>query len=490
MEKHPPRAPVQAAIYARISRDREGAGLGVERQEADCRALAERLGWDVVGVYVDNDISAASGKWRPGYRTMLDAVRRGEVKAIVAWHTDRLHRRPTELEEFISLAEARELQVQTVKSGDLNLSTSSGRMVARMLGAAARAEVDNTRDRLRSQKAQAAEAGLWRGGRRPFGYAKDGVTVNQKEAEVIREMTTAILNGRSLRSLAAVLNDRKIVTTSGNEWSPIALREMLLRPRNAGKVSTGRVRTRDPQIIAKAKWPAIIDEDTWHAVHTLLTEPSRKAANHTSRSRWIGTNLYTCGECGAVMRPSSSTRPNKTKEPTQFNYYRCAVATHVTIGSKDTDKYVREVVAALIRDPRVIAGLTPSDTSDLISADRERRAVLTTRLDQFETDYALGKITGSQLAKATATVEAEMEQVETRLADAVARSTTNPILGAVDPGAAFKAAPVEVQRAVTAAVLRVEVLRATRKGVPWTKDRLRLTDLLGRPVEVEVEATA
>ena len=50
--------PLAAAIYARISRDREGAGLGVERQEADCRALAERLGWDVVAVYVDNDISA------------------------------------------------------------------------------------------------------------------------------------------------------------------------------------------------------------------------------------------------------------------------------------------------------------------------------------------------------------------------------------------------------------------------------------------------
>src|SRR6478736_4372336 len=97
MRKEPPQTspdtPLPAAIYCRISRDREGAGLGVERQEADCRALAERLGWEVAAVFVDNDISAYSGARRPQYDLMLAAVREGEIKGIVAWHPDRLHRR-------------------------------------------------------------------------------------------------------------------------------------------------------------------------------------------------------------------------------------------------------------------------------------------------------------------------------------------------------------------------------------------------------------
>ena len=46
----------KAAVYVRISRDREGAGLGVQRQEQDCRELADRLGWHVVGLYCDNDV--------------------------------------------------------------------------------------------------------------------------------------------------------------------------------------------------------------------------------------------------------------------------------------------------------------------------------------------------------------------------------------------------------------------------------------------------
>jgi hypothetical protein len=46
----------RAALYVRISSDRGGAGLGVARQEEDCRALCARLGWRPVEVYADNDV--------------------------------------------------------------------------------------------------------------------------------------------------------------------------------------------------------------------------------------------------------------------------------------------------------------------------------------------------------------------------------------------------------------------------------------------------
>ena len=76
MKESQPPAPVRTAIYCRISKDRSGESLGVERQEQDCRQLAERLGWEVVGVYIDNDISAStkSRKHRPQYAEMLRLV--------------------------------------------------------------------------------------------------------------------------------------------------------------------------------------------------------------------------------------------------------------------------------------------------------------------------------------------------------------------------------------------------------------------------------
>ncbi|MBC7462720.1 MAG: recombinase family protein, partial [Actinobacteria bacterium] len=52
---------LRVAIYCRISDDREGSGLGVARQEEDCRALANKRDWSVEQVFVDNDISAYWG---------------------------------------------------------------------------------------------------------------------------------------------------------------------------------------------------------------------------------------------------------------------------------------------------------------------------------------------------------------------------------------------------------------------------------------------
>jgi len=56
---------MRAAIYSRISADREGAGLGVQTQEADSRDLAASLPAEIVAVYTDNDLSALQRQATP-----------------------------------------------------------------------------------------------------------------------------------------------------------------------------------------------------------------------------------------------------------------------------------------------------------------------------------------------------------------------------------------------------------------------------------------
>ena len=67
-EPRPTLATIFVAIYVRISKDAQARGLGVRDQEQDCRKLAERLGWIVYRVFVDNDIRVI---------TMREIVERG-----------------------------------------------------------------------------------------------------------------------------------------------------------------------------------------------------------------------------------------------------------------------------------------------------------------------------------------------------------------------------------------------------------------------------
>src|SRR5262245_10100620 len=149
---------VSVGVYARISDDRAGSGLGVARQEQDCRALVERRGWSVAEVYVDNDLSASKGKRRPVYERMLDDLGTGRIAGIVAWHTDRLYWRTADLAGFIAAVERSGVVVATVQAGELDLSTVSGCMVAWILGSVAEHEVEHKAERQRRKHEELARA--------------------------------------------------------------------------------------------------------------------------------------------------------------------------------------------------------------------------------------------------------------------------------------------------------------------------------------------
>jgi site-specific DNA recombinase len=82
-----------AFIYCRISDDKTGAKLGVQRQEEDCRALAAEKGYQIVRVFQDNDISAYSGKARPEYTATL-RVRLERYQGLIASPPNRVGREP------------------------------------------------------------------------------------------------------------------------------------------------------------------------------------------------------------------------------------------------------------------------------------------------------------------------------------------------------------------------------------------------------------
>src|SRR4051794_24669508 len=103
---------MKAAVYTRISQDRTGEALGVERQLEDGLKLCEARGWEPVE-YRENDTSASKLGKRPIYRQMLEDIRTGAIGAVVAWDLDRLHRQPIELEEFMLLADTHKLALAT-----------------------------------------------------------------------------------------------------------------------------------------------------------------------------------------------------------------------------------------------------------------------------------------------------------------------------------------------------------------------------------------
>jgi site-specific DNA recombinase len=442
----------RAAIYCRISQDRAGAGLGVERQEADCRALAERLGWQVVAVHADNDLSAYSGKPRPGYRALLADLRAGTADAVICWHTDRLHRHPSELEEYIAVCERPPgIPTQTVKAGELDLVTPSGQMVARQLGAVARYEVAHLIERQQAARRQAATAGRWAGNKRPFGYQADGVTVDQVEADALRWAAGQVLAGTSLRSIARELDTRGVRTSSGRTWDPRTLGRVLRRPRNAGlSVYRG-------EVVGAATWPPILDEGTWRGVVAVLADPGRRS-NPGRPPRWLLVNLAHCGVCGELVISKARARPNMA-------VYTCSAGAHLSRNAAEVDAFVEAVVLERLSRPDAAELLAPDQKGDTTQLHL-RDAALAARLAELGRLAGEGVIDTTQLVEATAVIRQQREEITAQLAAMSRGSVLAGVADAPDPAAVWEGLDLSRRRAIVDVLCTVTILPARRGRRP------------------------
>ena len=121
----------------------------------------------------------------------------------------------------------------------------------------------------------------------------DFSAIEPDEAAIIQELARRTLAGESLASLCRELNAGGIPTAAGGRWSPATLRRILIGPHLAGLRVYG-------EQLYPAAWPAILSEDTHHALRALLTDPQRKT-NPMRPTRHLWSGFLVCGHCGTRM---------------------------------------------------------------------------------------------------------------------------------------------------------------------------------------------
>lgn len=408
-----------ACIYVRISNDPDAdtddGGQGVARQEQDCRALADRLGWTVAHVFSDNDISAYNGKNRPGFEDMLAAVKHGRYDGVICWHTDRLTRSMKDLERVIDICAAADVPIRTVNGGDLDLATATGKMNFRIVSAVARQESEHKAERQRRANRQRAEAGGWWSSHRVFGYEQDG-TVREPEAAQIRQAAADVLTGVSMRAIARRMNEQGCVTAAGKRWNGVNLKGMLLNVRYAG------LRAYNGKVIGPGDWTAILEPDTHAGVVAVLSDPSRGPATVRYERKYIGSQRYRCGRCGAKMQHTISTESNAKV----YHRYVCTAAAHLARSQPELDAYVEAVALEYMigtEDLHKVIGTRVGDGHTVDPTElRTRRAALAAQKDDLATLFTDGVLDGPAVRRESAKLQQKIGTIDAALADLARRS--------------------------------------------------------------------
>lgn len=468
----------RAAIYARISEDTTGEQVGVQRQLTACRELAASRGWTIVTEATDNDISALTGKHRPGYEHLLDLVTAGDVDYVIVWQTSRLLRNRKERAAAIDLFGRQRVGIITVKGQDLDLSNAYGRGIAGMLG-----EFDTMESEVKAERVAAAAADRARHGRPNgnlgYGWEKHGVgatatyTEEPAEAEVVRSIVKRLLAGESLLGITRDLNDQGIPAPNSAQWGKTSVRKIAMRPANAAL----RVHHagRPTETLYDGTWPALVSREDWQKVCKLLSASARRH-NHLvrpgARRHLLTWGIGVCGVCGGNLRVAMR---GNSRHGTKKPLYVCDADGCVGRDEAAVDNLVRAVV---------VGRLAQDDALDWLAGDDQeaarlgrRAAELRGRLDDAADRYADGLIDARQLERITARIRPDLEAAERAHARATRSLDVSVLRQLAGPTAAkrWDAMPLTTRRAVVETLgIRVHIDRVARRGPGFDPTSVRI----------------
>lgn len=444
-----------AAIYCRISSDKTGKSAGVERQRGDCLLMADRLGLKVVATLTDNDISAYSGKPRPSYQQLLELMKSGEIGSVLAYHQDRLQRSLVELEEYVDASDAGRVTTHTVLAGQIDLSTPSGRFQARIVGSAARYEVEHMMERQRDAKLDAARQGKFMGGQRPFGFEPRREGIRQAEAAILRDLARKVIDGYSFRTLAIELNQQGITTQHGKEWNALKVRNVLIRPINAGIVL-------HQGIEYEADTPAIFTRETWDAMNAVIKDSRQRSVHPGKFRKQVLSGMVFCGGCGARMYHKAKQQRDGSCKPQVSCTTKDANTGMPGHGCGKTSRMVAPIIDLVFE--AVIYRLSSPDVAEELerqrSGDNPIRQLTTalheleTRRSEIKNDYYVARILDrEEYEQLMTSTKEEIERAEQQLKQATAAS----IVGGLDVGQGIRStletASIERQRDILSHVI-------------------------------------
>jgi DNA invertase Pin-like site-specific DNA recombinase len=145
----------RAALYLRVST----LDQRTSNQELELRAVAERMGCEIVHVYKDHGISGAKGRdGRPAFDRMCRDAAKRQFDVVMAWSVDRLGRSLQDLVGFLSELHALKIDLFLHQQG-LDTTTPAGKAMFQMMGVFAEFERSMIQERVRAGLKRAKDEG-------------------------------------------------------------------------------------------------------------------------------------------------------------------------------------------------------------------------------------------------------------------------------------------------------------------------------------------
>ena len=319
--------PTPAALYARVSSDRQDVDLSVSAQLRALRDYAEKNGYLVAREYVDE---AESGRIanRPQFRKMLDAASADDApfEEILVWKFSRFTRKREHAVAFKSMLRRRGVRVVSITEHADDSPT--GKLMEAIIESVDEFYSDNLAQEVTRGMREAASRGFWVSSQAPYGYRKVHVQDGPKKRprldldppadSIVRRIFDMTLQGQSVLDIVRTLNDEGIPTRNGGRWAKNTIHKMLTNEAYVGALVWGKgARDKAPPVRVDDAFPAIVTREEFEHANQLLQSRAPKVVHpRRASSPYLLSGLLKCESCGRTLTAAEA-------KSGKYTYYVC-----------------------------------------------------------------------------------------------------------------------------------------------------------------------
>ena len=387
---------IPAALYARVSSDRQDVDLSVAAQLRALRDYAERNGYLVAREYVDEAESGRTAD-RPQFRRMLDEAAKPEApfKEILVWKFSRFTRNREHAVAFKAMLRRKGIRVVSITEHADDSPT--GKLMEAIIESVDEFYSENLAQEVVRGMREAASRGFWVASRVPYGYRKLMVQDGAKKRPTLEpdEATAAVVErifgmaeaGRGILDITCTLNDEGIANPTGRLWSKNGVHIILRNESYTGTLVWGANAkdNADPVRVEKA-FPAIITRAQLQRIGKHLSSRAPKFS-HPRRvgSSYLLSGLAKCKTCNTPLI-------GRFAQSGKYSYYVCQSTIKLDRDACETPtlnaRRFEELVVAKIRSNILTEGnirdLVKVVAEEMDGVTREQRKRLETIEDELE----------------------------------------------------------------------------------------------------------
>ena len=417
------RTETTAALYARVSSDRQDVDLSVAAQLRALRDFAERNGYVVAREYIDEAESGRTSD-RPQFTKMLDEAAQPDApfQEILVWKFSRFTRKREHAVAFKSMLRRRGIRVTSItEHAD---DTPTGKLMEAIIESVDEFYSENLAQEVTRGMREAASRGFWVASRPPYGYKRVKVQdagrerptliLNPPVDDVVRRIFDMAVNGKSVLDITRTLNDEGIPTTTGKPWLKTTVHRLLTNEAYTGTLVWGHnAKDGSEPVRVEGAHPAIVTAEEFQYVQRLMKSRAPKQVNpRRISSPYVLSGLVNCELCDVSMSAAEA-------KGGKYSYYVCQskikkgseTCETPRLNARDFERTIIEQLRSHILTESNIRELVKMVDEEMDGLAREQRQ----KLESVEHELAEVKRALDRIWRLVETTDLEMSDAADRI---------------------------------------------------------------------------